>query len=344
MKKEPSGRINEFIRVLLKTKRKRGKRKFWPVSPLKVSYKFPYLDIEAKYLYRNLKKLRRKKVKTKKIASYMPSPTNLRAYLPELVIASKLAFLSPKQRVWLLKQFFKFLEEKQRGNIFCAEGKNLVLTQREVRDCLNKKTFEKISKQEIKQGISKLIGALESLTWTLFYDAHHTIGIESHGPYDSSFKFPNTSLIIKEYRNLSPTSIWEKTKKIGFEKATFYLFYKDVSYSIGYYGNMYSSSPNLPSKLIFARIELDGKEFTHLNSEKIGEIIQRVNDYVKNQHQLVNSLSYKEKVKKFLKIRYFMFKDFREWLGDDWHPPEEIWERKQKAPRLLYDPRENFVM
>jgi hypothetical protein len=336
--------IGDFLKALQAAQSTKDDRLTWPLSPVQVSYEVPYLDIEANYFYHTLKKLQKKGIPKREIAFRLPSPTSLRAYLPELVIGSKLAFLSRAQRIWLLCEFFDLLTCKQVGNIFCEGGKNIIWSQEEVKKTLKKINLTIPKDYQLKRAISELSVSLESLTWALFYDTYHTIGVETHGPYSiNTDEESDMILVVKDFMNLRPIEIWEHTNEFLFDKISLYLVYKDSSFTVDFFGNTHTLTPDLPSKLVKSGFVIDNSQES-MSIRSIKQITSKIERMLLFQRRLVDQLDHKSKIKKFLEIRYFMFKNFREWMGEDWRPSHFIWRRLQEANKLLFDPREDFVM
>lgn len=303
---------------------------FWPLNGGQID---AYFDIdESLDMYYRLHKLR-ERLSVAEIAKMMPSADIIRIFLEHnaiigLKVADKVgvAKISAEERVKYTLFLFEILKQKVKNDIFCLDGKNLLLSEPEVSGILSQGSWNQPHNDEEKRKIASLIVTANNVCYTLFYDIYVAGGFHIHGPYDASQKFgKDTILLIREYHHLNPQEIWPHLE-MPYRQLRMYLVYQNLDLKINF-ANHPTSTTSVGDKLIAYQIHLDGQEIRLADIDGLINIFEKIS---LQQIKKINGLSDLDKVRKGVEIAYFLFKDLREKMGDQWKPPLEIERTIQK--------------
>lgn len=326
---------------------------FWPATSAQIEAYFD--DILAVSIFEKFKK---DKEKLKKALDCVePEILKTLLYSGGGIIGLKVArkFEGYKCTVKEFKDFvvcvLDSIAERRKGDEFCLGGKNLAVGPKEIEKLVKETSWEKARGSEIKKAIAGLNATAESLTWAIFYDIYRYAGMLIHGPYETS----RGILLCREFFDLNPP-IWNLQNK--YPKLKIYLVYgDDAEISIDFANHQTYETP-IVDKLIFYSI-VDSKPLETL--EEIEELDEYYSDLRKKQVETVERLEPLEIVKKGAEIHYYLLKDFFAFYGEDWRPPQTVYERinsiglkywkKYGKPRVyekswtrkVYDPRNNFI-
>lgn len=338
-------------------------RTSWPLNGGQIT---AYFNVdEALDIYYRLNKLK-KEISLEKIAGLMPAPDIIRIFLQNsaifgLKVADKLAIkkINIRDRVNFTLFLFDILKQKVKNDIFCLDGKNLLLDDNQVKKTLSETKWNAPLSNQEKKDIAFLTITANNLCYTLFYDIYMTGGFYIHGPYDASKQFgENTILVIRNYHDLNPVKIWPDLK-MPYQKIKIYAIYNNLDFELNF-ANQPISTTSVGDKLIAYKIYLDNKEITLNQINQLTELFSRI---ASKQTKETNSLSDLDKVRKGSEIAFYLFKKIREYMGDKWYPSEakeQIEEtikkfgdkfikefKYQEKPSLehwkkSYDPRNNY--
>jgi hypothetical protein len=159
-----------------------------------------------------------------------------------------------------------------------------------------------------------------NVVYSLFFDPYMTGGFYLHGPYDASAKFGDGAiLLIREYQDLNPFVLWPNLK-MPYKKMRILAVYKNLNVKINFVNHLITKE-TIGDKLIGYKIYLDDKE---LNIKDIEEVTTIFTQISAAQTKKVNSWSDLDKVRMGAKIDFYLFKKFREQMGDNWIPKNYI--------------------
>ncbi len=332
-------------------------RTAWPLNGAQIDSYFG-VD-EALDIYYRLMKLK-EKLSIKEIAQLMPSPDVIRLFLQHnaiigLKVAKKLGIgnVSTEDRVKYTLFLFDILKQKVKNDIFCLDGKNLLLGKEDLEKILEQTKWNRPAVAEQKRRIAFLTVTANNLCYTLFYDAFMAGGFYIHGPYDVSKKFGDSAmLVIRDYHDINPKDIWPDLS-LPYKKLRICAVYKNLDLRVTF-ANHPTSTTSIGDKIVAYKIYLDDKEIDVKKAEELIDLFQKISQ---QQTKKVNALSDLGKVRKGIEIAYYLFKKLR---GDDWRPPKEIEQVIQKfgdkfirrfqykeKPDLehwkkIYDPRSDY--
>ncbi len=352
--------IDDFLRAIEEIFAGMDPKTFWPLNGGQTD---SYFDVdEALDMYYRLNKLK-EKLSIKEIADLMPPADIIRLFLEHnaiigLKVAKKLniANLTQEQIIDYTLFLFQILKQKVKGDIFCLDGKNILLGKEETKEILFKTNWNKPLNKEENRQIASLIVTANNLCYTLFYDEFMAGGFYIHGPYNASEVFgKETILLIREYHNLKPIEIWPDLQ-IPYKTLRILGIYKNTDIKINFANHPTTTIP-LPDKLIAYKVYLDDKEITIKYIESLMELFDHITS---KQTKKINALSDLDKVRKGAEIAFYLFKKLRESMGDNWKPPVTVEATIQKfgdrfikqfqykeKPSLehwkkIFDPRNNY--
>lgn len=315
--------IDKFIQAMGQVFSTMDTSVLWPLNGGQID---AYFDVEESLDMYSLLNNLRKKHSYKEIAEILPPADVIRLFLENnaiigLKVAKKLKIknISVQNRVDYCLLLFNILKEKVQNDIFCLDGKNLLLENKEIKKLLQLK-WNMVETDEEKRQISFLAITASNLCYTLYYDLFMAGGFFIHGPYDVTEKFgPKTILVIRDYHDISPTELWPDLK-VPCKTIKIFGIYRDLDLKINFMNHPFSFSPVGP-KLIAYKIYVDNKEIGLKEVVKLEETLEKI---AITQTAKVNSLSNLDKVRKGSEIAYYLFKDFRKALDIDWRPPKEV--------------------
>lgn len=354
--------INKFVKAIEQSFEGLNPKTNWPLNGAQID---SYFDVdEGLDMYYRIKKLRETKT-TKEIADMLPSPDVIRIFLQHngiigLKVAKKLNIdeISAEDRTNYTLFLFNVLREKVKGDIFCLDGKNSLLDEREVKEILNSTNWNLIEDAQDKRKISFLTVMGNNVVYTTFFDPYMTGGFYLHGPYSVSDKFGEGAiLVVRDYHDLCPKELWTDLE-MPYKKLKILAVYKNLDLKINFVNHPITRD-SIGDKLIAYKIYLDDKE---IDINKIDELTGLFHKISSTQTKKVNSWSDLDKVRMGAKIAFYLFKDFREKMGDRWIPENEIEQtidkfgdefikkfafKENKIPDLehwkrIFDPREDY--
>ncbi len=296
---------------------------FWPLNGGQID---AYFDVvEALDMYDLLTGLRRTH-SIEEIAMLMPAPDILRLFLEHnaiigLKVAKKLGIrqISTDERVAYLGLLLEILACKVKGDIFCLDGKNLLLDAEEVKERVSAPNWDNADVQAQKD-IASLIVHTNNVCYSLYYDIFMAGGFYLHGPYHAQGHFGrDTCLVVREYHNLSPKELWPGTH---FYCRTLRIegMYRHLDLKINF-ANHPISTTSIGDKLVAYRVFVDGKKASDAD---LKGLIDHAIVLTSQQTKHINALPDLDKVRKGAEIAFYLFKDFRVACGREWRAPAAI--------------------
>ena len=352
-------RIDNFLLAIEQIFSGMDPKTFWPLNGGQIDSYFDVIEALDMYdLLSNMKKT----MSIEEITKIMPPADVIRLFLEHnaiigLKVANKLGIreISTEDKVNYLNLIFDILQTKAKNDIFCLDGKNILLDEQLVENELDSPNWDSPSTEDTSK-IASLIVTANNLAYTLFYDIFMAGGFYIHGPYNSTKEFGrNTCMIIREFHNLNPKELWPELKN-PYEKIRVIGVYKHLDLKINF-ANHPISTHSVGDKLIAFKIYVNDKK---VSIEQVPEIIETLQAISSEQYSKITSLPDLDKVNKGAEIAYYLFKELREYNKQSWRPPKQIEQNiktfgdkfvKQfkytKSPSLehwkkLFDPRNDY--
>jgi hypothetical protein len=317
-----NSKIDDFIGVMVEDMDKMNFRTHWPLSSGQIG---AYFDVdEALDIYNRIQKLRKEGLTAKEIGKMLPHTDIFRNFMTNnglvgLKVARKLnlAKISREELIDYVYFLFEILENQIQSDIFCLDGKNHYLTKEQVKKFADSLQWDT---PKNKKQIGILNAMANNFCYTLFYDVYMVGGFILHGPYDVSEKFgEDTILIAREYHDLNPKELWPNLE-MPFKKMQVYAVYKNLDLKMNFINHPVTTD-SIADKLVAFKIFLDGKP---ISEDKIPGLIELFSKKAQEQSKKIREKSDLDKVRKGAEIAFYLFKDFRKAMGDDWIPENYI--------------------
>jgi hypothetical protein len=299
-------RIELFLNAVRHSFPEQDPKVYWPLNGGQVD---AYFDVaEAFDVYERINELK-KECTIKELAEIVPNSDILRSFLLNngilgLKIArmEKLEPINNGEILDYLETIFDLIGKQVKNDIFCMDGKNLILTDDEVAS-LN---FNwNVVDEATKRNVSNLVVTGTHYCYSLFYDLFKSTGFRIHGPYSMKNVFGDGSvLLVREYYNLNPT-IWDMD--FPNEKFTMYTVYKDMDFRLDLLNHPHSET-GIGNKLIAYYVTVDGKPIGLDEMENFEQILEKK---TLEQTAVVESLSDFDKIRKGAEISTYAFRKLR---------------------------------
>jgi len=354
-------RIDLFLEALERAFETTGKIVPWPIH---VSVPLIYCsDHEASDLFSKFKQISQEDQPVKILSKLQVGPSVVKALLMDLIVGLKVAKppISIEERVWFVEYLFDVIERLQYGDIFCRDGKNLILSPADVQELYGETPWIWLdspeSKQELGRSLYKVSASAKSLIWSLYFYGWDDVGHEVHGPYDIEAEDGKKyQLVITDYFDLKPTLLWPSMETFPYHSIKLMALYKpDAKLSVDIFIHFVSKENLLDATV---GIYLEANHVPIRKRERADSLSEEILARVLKQHDTIESMSKAEVIKKYIESRYYAFRRWRWYFQEDWYPPKEVlqrieewgvieipegegpsWEELKKA----FDPRTDFV-
>ncbi len=354
-------RIDLFLEALERAFATTGEIAPWPIH---IATIFPYFtDIEAADLFAKLKLISKEKQPLKILRRLQVGPSAVKALLMDLIVGLKVAkpAISMKERAWFVEYIFDILENMQSGDIFCREGRNLILTPPEVQKFYQETPWlwleSKESKQNLGRSIYKASASTKALIWSLYFYGWDDTGYEIHGPYEvAGDKGKRFRLVVTDYFDPKPTLLWKSIEASPYNSIRLLALYnEEADLSVDIFCHFVNKGNLLDTT---AAIYLEANGVPIRTRERAEVLSSSILERVSRQHELIEAMNKREIIKKYIESRYYAFRKVRMYFGENWYPPKEIIQRIQdwkviEIPesggatsedlKKAYDPRTDFV-
>lgn len=353
--------IDLFLESLGKAFKAVGEIAPWPTH---ISVPVIYCgDHEAADLFSKFKKISKGDQPTKILSKLFDGPSVAKALLMDLIPGMKVAKppISVEERVRFTDSILKTVKEMQAGDIFCREGANQILDPNEVKKVFDKTPWIWLKTKEEKETLGHFIykasASAKSLIWSLYFYGWDDVGYEIHGPYkieaEDGKKY---QLVVTDYFNLKPTLLWPSMESFPYRSVRLMTLYTEgANLNIDIFIH-FVNKDNMLDTTVGMYLEANGIPIrTQEAAESLSrEILERVSE----QHKTIEAMNKEEVIKKYIESRYYAFRRWRLYFGEDWHPPQEVLKRIKewgiieippgKAPtwdelKKAFDPRTDYV-
>jgi hypothetical protein len=323
----------------------KGQPPRWPFSIIETNWY--YTHFFPREIYRTITALERKGISKEKIAKlcWGPSAVTHWLYIIEPTMGDPtldpFKGLSREEGIDFIKKTVEILSCQRKGDVFCRDGKNILLSKEEVDKLIEDKEF--VNARENPQ----VMKSLSNLTTTLW---HYTILIQvGHRAYSQEFHglYPiegNKSLFVKDFFNLAPgrdvgNPIWDFSLKMPYEEITVLEIYENVEkYQIDMFNHYDIKGRPIKFCVVCGNSVLSEKEIKDLAKVCI--------DILSEANREIRKFSRPDWVKKIIDLRYLWLKPHKDLLGIDWHPPKDIYyltTKTEEAARAAEQFEKNII-
>jgi hypothetical protein len=192
-----------------------------------------------------------------------------------------------------LQKYFGIMERKTNDDIFCLNGTNRILDNKEVNRIIKKIDLIKVD-DELRKKTGYLHSLLSSFVWSTVFDAYAQQGMIIHGPYPVKIENKDLFLIIREFYDFKE-KIWSMEE---IPKIKTFSFYENIEVRFDFLNHMTSSS-SLPSALVFFA--------SHPSLDEIRRLEEKIEKLLVEQRKRVEALRYEEIILKALEINVSSF-------------------------------------
>jgi len=323
-------RIDQYLKVLGQAFEKTGEIAPWPIHVGAVA---PYFsDVEARDIYDKLKMISKQDQPKKILRKLVVAPAVTKALLMDLIVGLKAARppISARERVWFVEYIFDVLEEMMTGDIFCRDGTNLLLTKNEAQKLSNQISWIWLnSEKELGRSIYKASASTKSLIWSLYFYGWDDIGYEIHGPYKVQLANNKKALlVITDYFDIKPTLLWPSMITFPHHSIRLMALYDPkTDLKIDIFCHMVNKGDLLNNTV---GLYLEANDLPIRTKEGAEALSKELLERVMKQHKALETMKKEEIIKKYIESRYYAFRRWRIYFGEDWYPPKKVLERIKK--------------
>lgn len=248
------------------------------------------------------------------------NPARIYRIINPLIYGMKRLNLGLEEQRERVLYLLKLVKAMKSGSVYNEDGKNIILSDSEVDNIMRRLQFMEAD-QEKARDLHRILGLLWAYTEAIFFRAHD-VTKEIHGFYN--LRGTKSKLLIREYMNLSPKTMWGNIPLLNADKITVYSVYGDnVDVSIDAYNHLFFKHGDYVEDLTGFAIVCDGKEIG-LDALKlyVGKLINAIK-YIHNW--AIVSEKY-EIVSKYADIYWYRKKALSDILGKDANVPKSVYE------------------
>lgn len=312
--------IDKFLEIVAEiTVKGAGKQKvsgfeLWPFHP--IQGRLFFTKSWFAYLLDYLKQIDRKGLTNEEIAHAFEAPSKV-AQLLWMLDGLKQTDLRMDERLYIVKRLFDLLGVL-RKDLFCEDGKNLTLSQEQVKELVKGTKF--INLQE-KPSPKQEICTLESALWMfaeMIYFSNHPFAHSFQGPYDLDDKI----LVVRKYFDLRPP-FWPFSQKLKFDEVEILETYKKrTKIRFDFFERGVRSREPYRDKLLEVSIKVDGQSAS--SGTRIEEALSDLSKVIEEGSEYIQDRSLQDLIAKYASYWFFALKPLYDLLGKPWRLPQEV--------------------
>lgn len=317
--------IDSFLRTLSQSFKTVDPVNFWPLNGGQIEAYFS--DTQAAEIYDKINALKKEGLTNQEIGKFFRWPVILRYFLSgyatiglKVCNVLKIRPFPQEDRVGFTLLLFAILKEMVQDDIFCLNGTNKILSQKDIEKIVKTTTFEKVQTGEQKTLINNFVVSLFQFCNSFYFDIFLGAGLEIHGPYNSEQFFGDkTFLVIRDYFDLKPDQIWPKLSQQTSWPQSIRIMqvFKDTDWKINFF-NQPDSRKGIGQHLKFFSVQVNGAQI--LQPKKIEELDFLSENLSLNQTLFVNKMNPLEQARKGAEIAYYMLREFYTYFGQEPKP------------------------
>ncbi len=312
---------------------------FRTLEPLDVFHFHPlYSDLWIERFIKIFDKFKQLKYSVKDKINYFPVPSSIRAMLYFLIQHQENC---RRQKINFNKEGYKkvldfwleALKIKMLDDTF-AQNKNIGHSAEQINDMIALLPWQKGAPAASSQ-LGRLYLACSNLVNGLMNDWCTDFGIEVWGPYDvSKYYGPNSILVIREFPNLKPESLWLHARQYPYRRILIYSVYKNVELDIQYIGCHTVFKGDLKKGLVKYAVVADGQAIN--DPAELEKIIQTYLSAAQEQYVLIKKMDFENLKQKILDQEHYQLFNLSKLVGIDWLPDKTI-KSQVRGKQLLKD-------
>ncbi len=320
MESDLDKKIDKFLEIVAEIvvggagKQKVSGFELWPFHPIQGRLFFTkswFTDLLS-----SLKQIDEKGFADQKIAFAFKAPSKI-AQLLWMLDGIKQTNLSIDERLYIVERLFDLLGI-WRKEIFCKDGKNLILSSKEIEELVKKTRFIDLqNKSRLKQNIC----ILESALWMyaeMIYFSNHPFAHSFQGPYELDDKI----LIVRKYFDLKPP-FWSFSEKLKFNEVEILEIYeKGTEIKFDFFERGLRTQEPYRDKLVGVSLKADSQVLSSANETE--KILANLNEVIEEGSKYIQGLDLQDLIAKYTSYWFYALKPFYDLLGKPWRLPKEV--------------------
>ena len=327
----------------------------WPLHVAQVSGF--YSDREAEDLMSRFAALRATGTTDADLARLYPSTSSAKSLMLDLVPGMKEAGIARDDRVAFVTSILRGAAELETGDVFCRDGGHRLLTATQAAELLEAPGWHPADGSGRKAAVAAfgLSGAAQALVWSTHFYGWTDIAFVIHGPYPAvSGDGQSQVLIVRDFFDMPPGELWPELPEPPCRSLQIMALHDATErFTIDIFNHILHARPLLASCRAI-RVVADGKDVA--GAEIVPELRSEFVRMVRRQKAVLDGLTTREVLARFVESRYYAFRHWRVLAGDSWRPPAEVYARIAEWPipppppdddeawevlRKIFDPRDD---
>lgn len=322
MKAEDAERLKKYVEAALIPRYNTDRRKY-PIYAGRLGRL--YLDVLSNELSNDIEEFIDKGHTIKDLANIFNNPTRIMRMTHTILAGMRMNNLPIEKQRRVILTLLDVVKAMKYGGEFCEDGRNLILSPREISDLLEKESFVQANKESSRLA-QTLCGVLWAYAETLYFVCHG-IAMEAHGPYGNP-RNSSQVVLIRDFFNMRPIDLWQECERVPFENVRLIATHENVDVWFDVFDNIYIRKGNLVESLRFFSVTGNGRS---LSLDEIKELSNILNRTISSITGKVDSWTEREIAGKYMEIFWYQVKPLKEALGKNWRPPQIVLHRAADA-------------
>jgi hypothetical protein len=217
------------------------------------------------------------------------------------------------------------IEDAKEGDIFCRDGRNLVLADETAQELVDNGMFEEVAGGPLDASYARLSATLLAYSEAVFFSANCTVR-EVHGPYDVQYRGKPAKLIVRDYFRLRDSKLEIETGAFGADAASVYSLYRpqlEFEFSVL---NDYVSNEPLGQAAIGHAAEYVGADgrVVPLDGRGALELADRLQRVIDRVSETVEEFDAEREIAEVVRRTYYRAAPLAEAVPRDWEPSHEL--------------------
>ena len=297
-----------------------GQPPLWPRNLVEWAY---YLNtFFPKECYLTISRLESEKGLTiDQIAKLFKTPSGIGNffYLPETHFGVKEEYwargLTVDEGIRFLEKIVDIISALRRGDAFCRDFKNLLISNEEANNIARNLTFIEVTPSLAQ--LSSRVNVVLGFYATLLNGGIRSFSQEFHGPYEVNDEI----LFIREYFNLRPTEVWSFSSIFPYDRIIFYEIYSNVRIYIDPFNHYWFSAYPF-KRLKKVAIKVNDEFLTE--TEDVAELYEECLKVLRKGQKIISTYTQQDWARKWIQMACFWLKPLKDVLREPWKPSPDI--------------------
>lgn len=308
-----------------------------------------FVDFWVEKIQEVQKRIKERKISFDLVANTIMGPGCIRKEFRWIIWGGRLMGL-PVEKVLDLMIFYKKILDVRAGDDPFNLHSAYWHPQNEI-EVITKNTKWIAVTDESKRIISQLSANCPPVAWGLFTDFFYHRAYEAYGLYKKIDLYnklfaPNDVLMIRQYGPFYAPELWSHTKDFFKYKIVVKTVYDDLNCDFDYI-NHFTTTDNIPAKLKYWDVEIDGKSVTEI--KELRNINEKIIEMAMLQDTFLKQLGSEGQKRFTIRAKYYALKELFELVDLPWEPEEEVLNRVKnkdllriKFPKIINEEEKNI--